>query len=171
MTRAYNKATDTALIAILTAGGTQATAQAATSNGIIAYVAAETPAAYLATGELASAYIAGTSQWGLLIGAKDTSDRPIYTALQPMNAAGTASPRSLRGNVLGLDLYVDPNAVSTTIDESAFIVVPSSVSIYESPILRLSVNQPASGEIETALYGYMAAGVLVAGGVRRFNLT
>ena len=171
MTRAYNKATDAAVIAVLTAGGTQATAQAATSNGLIAYVAAETPAAYLATGELASAYIAGTSQWGLLIGAKDTTDRPIYTALQPMNAAGTASPRSLRGNVLGLDLYVDPNAVSTTIDESAFILVPSSVSIYESPILRLSVNQPATGEIETALYGYMAAGVLVAGGVRRYNLT
>jgi len=171
MTRAYNKATDGAVIAALTAGGTQATAQAATSNGIIAYVAAETPAAYLATGELASAYIAGTSQWGLLIGAKDTSDRPIYTALQPMNAAGVASPRSLRGNVLGLDLYVDPNAVSTTIDESAFIVVPSSVSIYESPILRLSTNIPTSGEIETSLYGYMAVGVLVAGGVRRFNLT
>ena len=92
MTRAYNKATDAAVIAVLTAGGTQATAQAATSNGLIAYVAAETPAAYLATGELASAYIAGTSQWGLLIGAKDTTDRPIYTALQPMNAAGTASP-------------------------------------------------------------------------------
>ena len=88
-----------------------------------------------------------------------------------MNNAGASQPTSLRGNVLGLDLYVDPNAVSTTIDESAFIVVPSSVSIYESPILRLSVNQPSSGEIETALYGYMAVGVLVAGGVRRFNLS
>jgi hypothetical protein len=49
-----------------------------------------------------------------------------------MNNAGSSVPTSLRGNVLGLDLYVDPNAVSTTIDESAFIVVPSSVSIYES---------------------------------------
>lgn len=171
MTRAYNKATDAAVIAALTAGGTQGTAVAATSNGIISYVSTETPAAYLATGELATAYIAGTSQWSLLLGAKDTTDRPIYTALQPMNAAGQASPRSLRGNVLGLDLYVDPNAVATTIDESAFIVVPSSVSIYESPILRLSTNIPTSGEIETSLYGYMAVGVLVAGGVRRFNLT
>jgi hypothetical protein len=88
-----------------------------------------------------------------------------------MNAAGQASPRSLRGNVLGLDLYVDPNAVSTVIDESAFIVVPSAVSIYESPILRLSTNIPTSGEIETSLYGYMAVGVLVQGGVRRFNLS
>ena len=171
MTRAYNKATDAAVIAELTASGTQATAVAATSAGIISYVSTEAPAAYLATGELASAYIAGTSQWSLLLGATDSTGRPIYNAANPMNNAGAAQPTSLRGNVLGLDLYVDPNAVSTTIDESAFIVVPSSVSIYESPILRLSTNIPTTGEIETSLYGYMAVGVLVAGGVRRFNLT
>ena len=171
MTRAYNKATDAAVIAALTAGGTQATAVAASSAGIISYVSTEAPAAYLATGELATRYIAGTSQWSLLLGATDSTGRPIYNAANPMNNAGSSIPTSLRGNVLGLDLYVDPNAVATTIDESAFIVVPSSVSIYESPILRLSTNVPTSGEIETSLYGYMAVGVLVAGGVRRFNLT
>lgn len=171
MQRAYNKATDAAVIAALTAGGTQATAVAASSNGIISYVSTEAPAAYLATGDLATAYIAGTSQWSLLLGAKDSSDRPIYNAYNPQNNAGVAGPQSLRGNVLGLDLYVDANAVSTTIDESAFIVVPSSVAIYESPVLRLSTNTPTTGEIETAIYGYMATGVLVSGGVRRFNLT
>jgi hypothetical protein len=171
MQRAYNKATDAAVIAALTAGGTLATSQAVSSDGIIAYVSTEAPAAYLATGELASAYIAGTSQWSLLLGAKDSGGRPIYNAYNPQNNAGVSSPQSLRGNVLGLDLYVDANAVSTTIDESAFIVVPSAVAIYESPVLRLSTNTPTTGEIETALYGYMAAGVVVAGGVRRFNLT
>jgi hypothetical protein len=171
MQRAYNKATDAAVIAALTAGGTQASTTAASSDGIISYVSTEAPAAYLATGELASAYIAGTSQWSLLLGAKDSSGRPIYNAYNPQNNAGVAGPQSLRGNVLGLDLYVDPNAVSTTIDESAFIVVPSAVAIYESPVLRLSTNTPTTGEIETALYGYMAAGVVVSGGVRRFNLT
>ena len=171
MTRAYNKATDAAVIAALTAGGTQATATAASSDGIISYVSTEAPAAYLATGELASAYIAGTSQWSLLLGAKDSTGRPIYNAYNPQNNGGVAGPQSLRGNVLGLDLYVDANAVSTTIDESAFIVVPSAVAIYESPILRMSTNVVSSGEIETMLYGYLACGVLVAGGVRRFNLT
>jgi HK97 family phage major capsid protein len=171
MTRAYNKATDAAVIAALTAGGTQATATAASSDGIISYVSTEAPAAYLATGELASAYIAGTSQWSLLLGATDSAGRPIYNAANPQNAGGASAPTSLRGNVLGLDLYVDPNAVATTIDESAFIVVPSSVAIYESPVLRMSTNVVTTGEIETAIYGYMAAGVLVAGGVRRFNLT
>jgi HK97 family phage major capsid protein len=171
MTRAYNKATDAAVIAALTAGGTQGATCAASSDGIISYVSTEAPAAYLATGELATAYIAGTSQWSLLLGAKDSGGRPIYNAYNPQNAAGVSTPTSLRGNVLGLDLYVDPNAVSTTIDESAFIVVPSSVAIYESPVLRMSTNVVTTGEIETAIYGYMAAGVLVAGGVRRFNLT
>jgi HK97 family phage prohead protease len=171
MQRAYNKATDAAVIAALTSGGTQATAVAATSAGIISYVSTEAPAAYLATGELATRYIAGTSQWSLLLGATDSTGRPIYNAAAPMNAGGQSAPTSLRGNVLGLDLYVDSNAVATTIDESAFIVVPSSVAIYESPTLRLSTNVPTSGEIETMLYGYLACGVLVAGGVRRFNLT
>jgi hypothetical protein len=173
MTRAYNKATDTAVIAALTAGGSQANPQAADSDGIIAFIAEQAPAAYAGTGEFPSVYLAGRGQWSALIGAKDASSngRPIYTAIQPMNAAGQVTPRSLRGNVLGLDLYVDPHMTATFIDESAFIVVPSAVSIYESPILRLSTNIPTSGEIETSLYGYMAVGVLVSEGVRRFNLT
>lgn len=171
MTRAYNKATDAAVIAALTAGGTQATATAATSAGIISFVSTEAAAAYGATAEVATKYIAGVGQWSLLMGATDSTGRPIYNASQPQNAAGATAPTSLRGNVLGLDLHVDANAASTVIDESAFIVVPSSVAIYESPILRMSTNVVTSGEIETALYGYLAVGVLVAGGVRRFNLT
>jgi HK97 family phage major capsid protein len=171
MTRQYNQATDAAVIAALTAGGTAATAVAADSDGIISFVSTEAAAAYLATGELPAAYIAGVSQWSLLMSATDSTGRPIYNAYNPMNNAGVSGPRSLRGNVLGLDLWVDSNAVSTTIDESAFIVTPSSVAIYESPLLRLSTNVVANGQISTMLYGYMATGVLVAGGVRRFQLT
>lgn len=171
MRRVYAQATEAAVIAELTAGGTQATATAASSDGIIAYVSTEAPAAYLATGELATAYIAGTSQWSLLLGAKDSTGRPIYNAYNPSNNAGQAGPQSLRGNVLGLDLYVSNKAVSTSIDESAFIVVPSSVAIYESPVLQLSTNVVTTGEIETMLYGYMAVKCITAGGVRRFNLT
>ncbi len=171
MRRVYAQATEAAVIAELTASGTQATATAADVDGIVSFVKTETPAAYLATGELATRYIAGTSQWGLLIGAQDSTKRPIFSASQPMNAAGDVGTQSLRGNVMGLDLYVSNKAVSTSIDESAFIVVPSSVAIYESPVLQLSTNVVTTGEIETMLYGYLATKVIVAGGVRRFNLT
>ena len=171
MRRVYAQATEAAVIAELTAGGTQATSQSVDVDGIVAYVKTETPAAYLATGELATRYIAGTSQWGLLIGAQDSTKRPIFSASQPMNSAGEVGTQSLRGNVMGLDLYVSNKAVSTSIDESAFIVVPSSVAIYESPVLQLSTNVVTTGEIETMLYGYLAVKVVTAGGVRRFNLT
>ena len=171
MRRVYAQATEKAVIDELTSGGTAATATAADVDGIVSFVKTETPAAYLATGELATRYIAGTSQWGLLIGAQDSSKRPIFSASQPQNAAGEVGTQSLRGNVMGLDLYVSNKAVSTSIDESAFIVVPSSVAIYESPVLQLSTNVVTTGEIETMLYGYLAVKVVTAGGVRRFNLT
>jgi len=171
MQRAYNKASDSYVVAEATSGGTQGATCAASSAGIISYVSVEAPAAYLATGEVATAYVAGTSQWSLLLGATDSTGRPIYNAGQPYNSGGSAIPTSLRGNCLGLDFYVDPNMVSTTIDESAFIIVPSSMYIAESPVLRLSTNVPVSGEIETMLYGYLAAKTLVSGGIRRFNLT
>jgi HK97 family phage major capsid protein len=168
----YALATDAYVIAQITAGGTQATAVAATSAGIISYVSTESAAAYNATKRVATGYVAGTSQWSLLMGATDTTGRPIYNA-QPIaqNAGGSATPTSLRGNVLGLDLYVDPNMVSTTIDESAFIIEPRSIEIFESQALTLAANVPTTGEIELMLYGYIAAGVTFAGGLRRFNLT
>ena len=168
---AYAQATDAYVIAQITAGGTQATATDADSAGIISFVSTESPAAYSATKRVARAFTSGVSIWSLLLGAKDTTGRPIYNAGQPMNSAGSAVPTSLRGNVLGLDYYVDPNMVSTSIDESAFIIEPNSIEIFESPALTLATNVPTTGEIELALYGYIAAGVTFAGGLRRFNLT
>ena len=167
----YNKVTETALIAFLTAQGTQASAQAATSNGIIAFIKESAPAAYLATSYFAKNYLAGSSQWGLLLGALDTTDRPIYSASNPMNSGGNVAPTSVRGNVLGLDLYVSRNVVSTTIDESAFVIVPESISVFESPTAYMSVNVVANLQVQVALYGYMAFMANVGAGVRRFNLT
>ena len=167
----YNKVTETALIAFLTAQGTQASAQAATSNGIIAFIKESAPAAYLATSYFAKNYLAGSSQWGLLLGAQDTTDRPIYSASNPMNSGGNVVPTSVRGNVLGLDLYVSRNVVSTTIDESAFVIVPEAISVFESPTAYMSVNVVANLQVQVALYGYIAFMANVGAGVRRFNLT
>ena len=170
--RAYAKASDAAVIAEIVSGGTQcATTVAASATGVQNFVGAAAPAVFAATGELASAYIAGTSQWSLLINAQDGSQRPIYAAGQPMNSAGMSMPNSIRGSILGLDLYVDPYMVATTIDDSAFIVAKSAIAIYESPKLTLSVNVVATGEISVLLYGYFATKTLVSGGLQRFNLT
>jgi HK97 family phage major capsid protein len=168
---AYAQATDQYVIAQITAGGTQATATAADSAGLISFVSTESPAAYTATKRTAKSFVSGTSIWSTLLGAVDTTGRPIYNAGNPMNNAGSSTPTSIRGNVLGLDYYVDPNMVSTSIDESAFIIEPRSIEIFESPSLTLATNVPTTGEIEIMLYGYIAAQAVFAGGLRRFNLT
>jgi hypothetical protein len=72
---------------------------------------------------------------------------------------------------MGLDYYVDANMVSTVIDESSFIIEKGSIEIYESEALTLQTNVPSRGEIELELFGFVAAGVTFAGGLRRFNLT
>jgi len=171
MTRSYRKATEVATIAAITAGGTQATATAASAAGIQSFVSTESAAAYLATGDVVAAYTAGVSQWSLMQNAVDGSNRPLFNAGQPQNSAGSAEATTLFGNVLGVPLYVSSNMVSTSIDESAFLIVPSAIEIFESSQLQLSVNVPISGEIEAMIYGYFCPIVTIAGGLRRFNLT
>lgn len=171
---AYAVASDAAVIAEIVSGGTQASTQAATSAGMIAYVAQAAPAAYAATKKNPNAFVGGSSVWGLLMGATDSTGRPIYNTNpngSVMNSAGQAVPTSLRGNVLGLDFYVDPNMVSTTIDDSAFIVTPGSIGILESPQATLQANITSTGEISILYYGYLATKTLISGGLQRFNLT
>jgi len=167
----YAKVTDAAVITALTAGGTQATAVAATSAGIISYISTEAPAAYTGSSYFAKNYLAGASQWSLLLGATDSTGRPIYSAGQPMNSGGNAMTTSAKGNVMGLDLFVDRNVVATTIDESAFIIAPEAFTVFESPTAYMSVNVVANLQVQIAIYGMMGTMVNIAGGIRRFNLT
>lgn len=169
--RAYLQATDAALIAILTAQGTQAATAAATSAGLISYVSTEAPAAYKGSSYFAQNLVANTDWWSALLGYTDTTGRPIYNAYNPWNNAGDSKPGSIKGTVLGLDLYVDKNVTSGLVDESAFIIAPETVLWMESPEAFFSVNVVNSMSVQTAIYGYAAGKVLIPAGVRRFNLT
>ena len=169
--RAYLQATDAALIAILSAQGTQAATTAATSAGLISYVSTEAPAAYKGSSYFAQNLVANTDWWSALLGYTDTTGRPIYNAYNPWNNAGDSKPGSIKGTVLGLDLYVDKNVTSGLVDESAFIIAPETVLWMESPEAFFSVNVVNSMSVQTAIYGYAAGKVLIPAGVRRFNLT
>jgi HK97 family phage prohead protease len=173
--KAYEKATDAALIAAFTASGTQATGVAATAAGLQSFISVESAAAYKATGgNFANKLVASTDQWAAINGYVDGASRPLYSAQgQTQNASGATVPTSVVGNVLGTSLIVDHNiSVSGIVDESAFLVAPESVYVWESPTTQLRLNVLTSGELEVALYGYLAIGVLKGGvGVRRFNLS
>jgi HK97 family phage major capsid protein len=173
MQKAYAKNTDQYVIALLTSEGTQAGAQAGTWEGLQAFVATEGPAAYTATGgDFANRMVASAAWWSELLGAKDNSDRPIFNAIAPSNAAGAVGINSASGTVFGAEFYVDPHIATVgLIDESAFLIAPDAVRIWESPTTQLRVNVLTTGEVEIGLHGYIAAKVVKAGGVRRFNLT
>lgn len=174
MRKGYEKATDSALIAAFTTSGTQATAVAATSAGLQSFIAKEGPAAYKGTGgDYANKLVASTDQWSAILGYADTTGRALFNAEAPMNSMGTSSINSTVGRVLGADLVVDHNiSVSGIVDESAFLVAPNSVYVWESPNTTLRVNVLTTGEVEINMYAYLAIYVAKAGaGVRRFNLT
>ena len=172
--KAYEKATDTALLTAFNDSGTLATATAATAAGLQSFISVEGAAAYKGTGgDFANKLVASTDQWAAITGYADTTGRALYSAQgATYNAAGNAVATSVRGNVLGTDLIVDHNIGAGLVDGSMFLVAPSSVYCWESPQTQLRVNVLTTGEIEINLYGYLAIYLAKAGkGVRKFNLT
>jgi HK97 family phage prohead protease len=168
---AYLKTLDTTVLAALISAGQYSSGCDADSAGIIEFASDSARKVYEATGYFANNYIANGSQWQLLMGATDTTGRPIYSASQPMNAGGATSPGSIRGNVLGLDLYVDKNfTATTTIDDSAVILAPEAFTVYQSPTAYMSVNVVSNLQVQVAIYGYMATIAKMPKGIVKFNL-
>lgn len=171
---AYAKKTNEAVIAKIVADGTLGTSQAVTAAGLIAFHSVESVAAYLATGENATSFVMGGSIASLLIGAVDSTGRPLFNSIgQTANAGGsvTSNIGTKKGDFLGLDAYLDRGMVSTSIDDSAFILVPSSLMLLEQAPQKLMVAQLGAGQYELSLHGYLCQITTVAAGLRRYNMT
>ena len=167
--RAYLLATDAAVIAALVANGTNATATANSAAGLISYLSKESAATYAGTSYFAKNVVIGSGTWAAAMGYTDTTGRPIFNTTTPMNSAGQIGNASIRGNLLGLDAYVDVNAVATAgANNSAFVIAPEAVTVFESPTAMFSVNVVSSMSVNLAIYGYMAPAVLQAKGVRKY---
>ena len=171
---AYAKATDDFVVSGIGNDGTlNATGQAESAAGLVAYAASAASAVYGASLGFARNIVVSPQQWGNIMGYAETSGRPIFTATSPSNAAGSASPTTLRGNVLGLDLYVDRNIGGTGDtglgDYSMVVLNPESYTWYESSRFRLETNVVATGQIKVAYYGYGALATKVGAGANWFN--
>ena len=178
MEYAYAKATDSYVGTTIQGAGTlNANAQANTASGLIAYVSSAASAVYASSLGFARNLVVTPEQWGNIMGYAESSGRPIYTASQPQNAGGAVSPTSLRGNVLGLDLYVARTFTGSggdgTADYSMVVINPESYTWYESSRFRLETNVVdgglLNGQIKVAYYGYGALATKVAAGANWFN--
>jgi HK97 family phage prohead protease len=176
MGAAYAKATDAAVNAALISGATAdatTTVTYPTAAELLGVVARGAASVYDATLGLPNPFarnmIVNTSQWSNIMTLNDAG-RPIYTASQPQNAGGVASPTALQGNVAGLNLYVTPNtAAGTDTDGSIIIVNPDAYTWYESPTYRLRAETTATGQVTIGYYGYGAIATKVGAGAFKNN--
>lgn len=167
---AYLTTIDTTVLAALISAGQSATATTADSDGVIAFASEAAAKVYKGTGYFAQNYVGNAAQWQLLMGATDTTKRPIYNAIQPMNAAGQVGPQSIRGNVLGLDLFVDKNFAASTVDDgSALILAPEAFTVYRSPQAYMSVNVVSNLQVQVAIYGFMATIAKMPAGIQVYQ--
>ena len=92
-----------------------------------------------------------------LLGAVDSTGRPLYAAAASQNANGLITQGSTNGTVAGLNLVVDPNYTGGTAGVKVGLVYPTmAMRFHESGTLQIRANVVANGQLEIGIYGYVA---------------
>ncbi len=103
-------------------------------------------------GNLPTHLFVSPDRWGNLLGLSDTSDRPLFPNIGPMNAYGDLAVTSDMGMAFGLRVVVDRNfAASTTIIGDA-----SGFECYEQQKGAISVDVPSTLSRTIAFRGYFS---------------
>ncbi len=173
MADAYAKATNVAVRTAIQAGATaDGTTITLPWDGaeMAGFIARASDSIYTNTLRFATGVIVSPTQWSNIMGMVDSSNRPLFIASQPQNAAGNVS-QSLRGSLLGLDLYVDYSLTGAA-DGSIVVVNRESFTWFESSRLQLRADKVGTGQVEVGYYGYgaIATKVASAGGAFKFNV-
>jgi HK97 family phage prohead protease len=167
----YSKATNSyafnEIAAVATVDGTAVTLPW-DGDELSAFVSRSAASIYTNTFKFATGVIVSPTQWANLIALNDTTKRPILTAASPMNATGAIGAASLRGSLLGLDLYVDYTQTGEG-DATIMVVNRDSFTWYESPRLQLRADKVGTGKVEVGYYGYGALAQKINAGAFRFN--
>ena len=170
LTAQYARATNEYNSAQIIAGATKtATGYGTdiTAAELLTWVSNGAVSVYENTMKFADAIVVSPQMWGRIM-SFNVDGRPIYNALQPQNAAGNAQPRSLRGSVNGVDLWVD-TALTGLGDDSMYVINRDAYTWYESPRLELRTNIISDGSIGILMYGYGATATKIAAGAYAFN--
>jgi HK97 family phage prohead protease len=171
MEDAYAYATDNAVLNGLIAGGTDGGNRTMSNVNFQDFISDAAVSIYSNTKRFAKNIIASTGQWGAIMNLVDGQSLPLYTNLiNPQNRGGGVSPSSLRGNVLGLDFYVDRALGSGVGDDTLIVVEPTAYQWFESSRFRLETQLAATGQIRVAYYGYGALATKVAAGAYNWRV-
>jgi HK97 family phage prohead protease len=167
----YAFATNNAVLNALIAGGTDGGNRTMSNVNFQDFVSDAAVSIFNGTKKFARNIIASTGQWGAIMNLVDGNNLPLYTNLiNPQNRGGGVSPSSIRGNVLGLDFYVDRGLGSGVGDDTLIVVEPSAYQWFESSRYRLETQLVGTGQIKVAYYGYGAVATKVAAGAYNWRV-
>ncbi|CAB4186386.1 Prohead protease [uncultured Caudovirales phage] len=106
-----------------------------------------------------------------LLGAVDSTGRPLFAAAAPQNANGLISQGSTAGTVAGLNLVVDPNYTGDNANAKHALVYPSNaMRFHESAQIQLRTAVVANGQLDIGLYGYVAVVNRYPAAFRKLNV-
>jgi len=103
-------------------------------------------------GNLPNHLFVSPNMWGYLLGLSDTSDRPLFPQVGPMNAFGNLSPGQPNGVAFGLTVVVDRNFATDTV----IVGDASGFEIFEQQKGALSIDVPSTMSRTIAFRGYLA---------------
>ena len=171
MADAYAKATNSyafdTIAAVATVDGTAVTLPW-DGDEFSAFISRAAASIYTNSFKFATGVVVSPTQWANIIALNDTTKRPIFAAASPMNAMGAVGPASLRGTLLGLDMYVDYTQTGEG-DASIMVLNRDSFTWFESPRLQLRADKVGTGQVEVGYYGYGALAQKINAGAFRFN--
>lgn len=104
-----------------------------------------------------------------LAGALDTTGRPIFPAISPMNADGTVAGQWSTISVNGLPVrpaWALGATSSGTTPDSSYLVDRDSVDTWTTGPQRLDMTQTAVAYVDIGVWGYMASTINDLNGVR-----
>jgi HK97 family phage prohead protease len=158
MGRIYANATDNYAADTLVAGASVTSNFTATSSQDPSYWAAwisGTAQTILSSsnGNLPTHLFLSPDWWGTLMGLSDTSDRPLFPQIGPMNAFGNLAPGQVNGNAFGLQVVVDRNFAADTV----IVGDASGYEVFEQQKGAISLDNPSTLSRTIAFRGYFAA--------------
>ena len=104
-------------------------------------------------GNLPTHMFVSPDYWGYLLSLSDTTDRPLFPQVGPMNAQGNLGVNQYGGNAFGLSVVVDRNFAAETL----IVADASGYEMFEQQKGAISIDSPSTLSRTIAFRGYFAA--------------
>jgi hypothetical protein len=104
-------------------------------------------------GNLPTHMFVSPDYWGYLLSLSDTTKRPMFPQVGPMNAQGNLGVNQYGGNAFGLSVVVDRNFAAETL----IVADASGYEMFEQQKGAISIDSPSTLSRTIAFRGYFAA--------------